>query len=420
MQTADPPAAFAAIPIPRRLIVPLSTRPPGEGTSAKSPETRVTRGEPLADNVPETAFVPLSPVNGRIVATTRVDLMNGHRVAAVEIEVDPSDATANPGAATEVSPESSDLATWIDRIRRAGIWAERRNGPDLLAQLHQALRRPCDTVICTALDGEDAAPLNASLARAHTAELIAGVQTIGRAAGASNRLVGVAMDAPPADVNRLRRATSGDANLRVAPVPHGYPQTDPTLMLYTLLRRRLRPGRLAAELGVILLDAPAAIAVGRLALRGEPMLNVPMAVRDVARSRTHLITVTIGTPLWHVLEHLGANGDESIVPRAGDALRDLPASRSAVVSGGELVAHIGYVTAAFNPDPCIRCGWCTAACPTRIHPAGLLEAAQRADDALADRYGIDSCIECGVCSYVCPSRLPLLGAIRHMRGKVRT
>jgi electron transport complex protein RnfC len=419
MQTADPPAVFAAVPIPRRIIVPLSARPPGEGTSAKPPEARVARGEALADNVPETAFVPLSPVNGRIVATTRVDLMNGQRVAAVEIEVDPSDA--KPQAPHEPPPESSDLATWIDRIRRAGIWAERRNGPDLLAQLHQALRRPCDTVICTALDGEDAAPLNSALASAYTAELIAGVRTIGRAAGAAHRVIGMAMDAPAGDVARVRRATNGDSSLRVVPVPHGYPQTDPTLMLYTLLRRRLRPGRLPAEMGAILIDAPAAVAVGRLALRGEPMVDVPMVVRDVARNRTHRVTAAVGTPLWHVLEHLGASDDETAtVPRAGDALRDQPASRSAVVSGGELVVHVGYASAAFNPDPCIRCGWCTAACPTRIHPAGLLEAAQRQHEHLADRYGIDSCIECGVCSYVCPSRLPLLGAIRHMRSKVRT
>src|SRR3712207_8580870 len=35
-----------------------------------------------------------------------------------------------------------------------------------LAQLYQALRRPCDTIICNVLDGEDAVPLSASLARA--------------------------------------------------------------------------------------------------------------------------------------------------------------------------------------------------------------------------------------------------------------
>jgi electron transport complex protein RnfC len=68
-----------------------------------------------------------------------------------------------------------------------------------------------------------------------------------------------------------------------------------------------------------------------------------------------------------------------------------------------------------NPDPCIRCGWCVEACPSSIHPAGLLDASQRRDHAAADRYGISACVECGLCDYVCPSRLPILNGIRMMR-----
>jgi electron transport complex protein RnfC len=53
----------------------------------------------------------------------------------------------------------------------------------------------------------------------------------------------------------------------------------------------------------------------------------------------------------------------------------------------------------------------------RIHPAGLLEAAQDNDPDLAESYGLHACIECGICSYVCPSRLPLLPAIRELRRR---
>jgi electron transport complex protein RnfC len=54
----------------------------------------------------------------------------------------------------------------------------------------------------------------------------------------------------------------------------------------------------------------------------------------------------------------------------------------------------------------------------RIQPAGLLDAAQRADPELAERYGLEACIECGVCSYVCPSHLPLLGGIRKLKEEL--
>jgi len=410
---------FPPIPTPRRLIVPLATRE-GESVPAKEAGSRVKRGEPLADpaSTPQTTHVPLSPVDGRIVATTRVDLLNGHRAAAVEIDVEGAgEDTPPPPSSASTPQDAGELAVLIDRLRRGGVWAERRNGPDLIGQLYQAIRRPCDTVVCNVLDGEDAVELNAALGRAYPDELVAGVRALARAVGASRRRIAIDADAPKADVVPLRRAAAGEPEVIIIPLANSYPQPDPTLLLYTLFKRRLRPGRLPAESGVLLVDAAAAIAVGRVAQSDRPMLDVPLAVRDVRHGKTRLASAPVGTPLWRVLEHFGIDGEA--VPRIGDALRDLTTHRDAVVAGGELVVHVGYATATHNPDPCIRCGWCVAACPTLIHPAGLLEAAQHDDARAAERYGIESCIECGVCSYVCPSRLPLLGAIRQMRHRRR-
>ena len=70
------------------------------------------------------------------------------------------------------------------------------------------------------------------------------------------------------------------------------------------------------------------------------------------------------------------------------------------------------------PGACLRCGWCADSCPTRVHPAGILEASQFDDPELAERSGLEACIECGICAYVCPSELPLLQGIRAMLRKV--
>jgi len=103
------------------------------------------------------------------------------------------------------------------------------------------------------------------------------------------------------------------------------------------------------------------------------------------------------------------------VHRGGDLLRDIQIQPDAVVGGGELIFHVSNASPAINPSPCIRCGWCVDACPTRVQPAAVLEACQRNDIDLAERAGIEACIECGVCSYVCPSQLPLLEGIRKMK-----
>ena len=89
----------------------------------------------------------------------------------------------------------------------------------------------------------------------------------------------------------------------------------------------------------------------------------------------------------------------------------------AVVGGAELTVYVTAPEPDLNPDSCIRSGWCVEGCPVRIHPAGLLEAAQADDAELAEEYGLAACIECGICNFVCPSRLPLLEGIRTLRRR---
>jgi electron transport complex protein RnfC len=185
-------------------------------------------------------------------------------------------------------------------------------------------------------------------------------------------------------------------------------------MLYSLLDVRLKPGRLPTERRVLLLDAAAAVAIGRLVLYDRPHLTTPFAVRDHFSRETHLLTLPIGARIGDICRFLGIDQHNHRF-RGGDFLRDLWLHEDAPVGTGELVVHSTAIHLDANADPCIRCGWCVEACPMRIHPAGLLEMAQEHDVRGAKRFGLDACIECGVCSYVCPTRLPLLSAIRGLR-----
>jgi H+/Na+-translocating ferredoxin:NAD+ oxidoreductase subunit C len=145
------------------------------------------------------------------------------------------------------------------------------------------------------------------------------------------------------------------------------------------------------------------------------MVRVPLAVYEQPHDRTHLFSAPVGATVGDVLAVLDLPSAHLDL-RGGGPLREVRLTTECVIAGGELSVYACPREPDVNPDPCIRCGWCVEGCPVRIHPAGLLDAAQDDDLGLAYRYGLDACIECGVCSYVCPSHLPLLGGVRRLRA----
>ncbi len=389
------------------------------------PPRHLERGQYLSDTPIDAAHRAIAPGAGTIRSACTATLFGGQVVPAIEFACDsipfteeqiakPTDNAEKFAAISSI--QKDDLGPWIERLREAGVHADRRASPDLLSQLIQTMKRPVDTVLCNLLDSDPTACLNSALARQFSQEILAGTMLIARLTGAPVTGLCVDQRLPTnwlAGIRKLIRKTP----TRILSMANDYPQADPTLLLFTLLGRRLRPGRLPIEQGVIVLDAAAAFAIGRLFLADERMTHVPLAVRDHSRKLSHFVFAPVGMQLSDLLTTLGEADTDSLI-RGGDLLRDVTLPRDSVVSGAELVIHTSDPEPDINPDACIRCGWCIEACPTRVQPAVILEAAQRDNAEMAERAGIEACIECGICSYVCPSKLPLLEGIRGVKGKV--
>jgi electron transport complex protein RnfC len=412
----DQPPALRQVEMPQRLLVPLSGRA-AAAPAAKSSSASVRRGQTLIEIASESSHISLAPADGTLGSLQQVSLTSGRIVDAVELAVVPQDSSQAAGLNLEPPKQAEGrgpgIVPWINYLRHAGLWADRHSSPDLIGQLNQAVSRPIDMLICSVLDTDAGLRLNAALAARESDQVAAGAALLAKICGARRAVMVIDAYASPAWALPIREAAQR-AGLEVLDVINEYPQSDPTLMVFSLRRRRLRPGQLPTTQGVLLLDAAAAMAVGRAA-RGRPALSTPLGIHDHFHRRAHFLDVPIGMVLGDLLDALQIPTDSAML-RGGDLLRDLRLSRQCVIGGAELAIHVTAPEPPLNPDPCMRCGWCMEACPTLLHPASALEAAQRNDAVMARRAGIDACIECGLCSYVCPSRLPLLGSIRSMRS----
>lgn len=348
---------------------------------------------------------------------------NAGSTAFREILLAPAAEGAQAAAVTESSAvrelvehlEPSAPTSIVDRLKSAGICADRWVSPDLLGQLQNAIQRPPKFVLCGAIDLDPALPLQRNLATEYAMDIAAGAAALGKLVGTQRVILAVPEDMTAAGVAALREAAQA-ASVRLFPLMERYPLAQPSLLIRRTTGRRLAPGKLPTEVGVLMLDAPAALAVARFLIHGEPMLRVPMGIYDQTHSRGHLLRVPVGSKLGDVLAAAEISA-QSTELWAGHVLRHVPVDRGAVIGSGELTVFASAPRRSEPASACLRCGWCVEACPVRIQPAGLLDAAQQNDPQLAEQYGFRSCIDCGICSYVCPSRLPLLGAIREMRTR---
>ncbi len=354
-----------------------------------------------------------SQIDGRTDAQTYAQT-DAKADPALTIDLETSPATdAQSIPAMQARLANIDLAAGIEELRQHGVWADRWTSPDLLAQLRACRTKPADTIICNVLDESPDLLLHHTLAANYAVEMVAGVLAIAHLTGAKELLMVLAAFGDASAWDAVRQA-SADTNIKVVPLRDHYPQAHPTLLIHEMTGRHSRPVRLPTNSGTFVLDAAAAIAVGRSFLFNQPMTSVPVGLRQRLHDQTHWLDVPIGMPWSTVLAHLSI-AESTVDLRAGNPLRETRLTDDCVAGGAEHCVMASPHERFLNANACIRCAWCVEGCPVEIQPAGLLEAAQQDDPYLGDTYGLDACIECGICSYVCPSHLPILEGIRALR-----
>lgn len=307
--------------------------------------------------------------------------------------------------------ESSALLDLLARLRSSRVRFDRMSCADVAGQLAAAISRPIDTILCSSLDADPTAPLNLAVASDHVAAVSSSVQWLAGATGATRMLFVVDRAAvPPALETRPG----------VMRIGHAYPQLHPSLLLRIALRRRLSPGRLPTDAGVIAIDAAAAWALWQVIRGVAPQrLKLPWVLHDLLTQKSAFALAPAGLEVGELARAAGLVSGEalrSITVQSGPRLINRAiAPGTALRDAGEWTAHFAPPSPQTPADACTRCGWCHAVCPSGVEPVLILEAAQACDRGasvvLAERAGIDDCVRCGLCQFVCPSRLPLLRAI---------
>lgn len=155
--------------------------------------------------------------------------------------------------------------------------------------------------------------------------------------------------------------------------------------------------------------------LGRVVLTGLPMTETIITVRD---ANYH---VALGTPIRHLVEHLGlevSSGDKVVMggPFRGEAVYSLDEGIKKADHGLFKVKSGEFP--AIEDATCINCGECVLNCPARVQANMISRFAEFEMFDHAVKAGLHSCLECGLCSFNCTARRPLLQYIRFAKTQL--
>jgi electron transport complex protein RnfC len=391
--------------LPDRALTPPQTLCVALAQGLEVPATpTVTGGEPVSvgeviGRGPEGCVH--APASGTVARVCTVATPYALSTTAIEIEVDPVEPPAASGAPADAHGESDGS---IEHLGEMGV------GVSALREL-AATATGCTggTLIVNGLDTEPYRTENTKALVDEAARVIVAASNLHRTLGL-RRIYLVSDAARRALTGRLRAAARGTP-VRVVALQNRYPQGAAPLLVKAILKREIPIGCRPADLGAAVVEAGLLLDAHSAADRRKPVTHVRMVIAGAVERPGHY-RVPLGVSVGHLAGEVGARAGQ--VSAVVDSMLSGPMieEMEAVITRRTVaLLFVWRASGRALPIACIRCGWCQDACPVRLDPRGLLDAAERGALAATRRLYPGACIACGLCDHVCPSALPLMRGV---------
>ena len=204
-------------------------------------------------------------------------------------------------------------------------------------------------------------------------------------------------------------------------LPAKYPQGAEKQLIKAVTNREVPSGGLPAAVGCAVFNAATCKAIHDAVYDGMPLIRRIVTVSGDIIMRAKNLMVPIGTSHQALVDAVGLREDPYKIisggPMMGAAQFDLTAP---VIKGSNAITILGKKNKFAVEDPqCLRCGKCIDACPMKLMPVMMYQAATSGEaDEMVAANTMD-CIECGCCSYTCPASLPLVQNFRAAKLRIR-
>ena len=395
-----------AIPLPELIRIPLSVPTGTACTTAFQPDDRVYVGQVIGLSGDTPAIPVHASVSGTVTALTSVQMPDGKTVPCVEIKPD-GKQVADAGCKPPVIESRETLIQAVLDSGCAGV-----GGLDIV---NLPSDRKLNMLIVSGVECEPHLAANSRLMIEHAGDIIGGIRLLMKHLKIKSCRIGLENNQAAA-LKGLAYACGSDASVQVIPLPPLYPQRAERVLIYHTTGRVLPEGSKPADIGVLILNATACMALYQYSKTGIPMTERVVTVDGDAVRRPCNLRVPLGTPQKNLLKFAGIDEERVAQLIAGGTMTgiNLKSDEVPVTKQQNALLALSKVSQPAETG-CIRCGRCMKACPMNLMPMLLDSAFQKQNTTRLKKLHISQCMNCGCCTYVCPSKRPLAERIRQAK-----
>ncbi|MXP67411.1 electron transport complex subunit RsxC [Pantoea sp. Aalb] len=410
------------ITLPKRLMIMLKQHIGGEGDICVLPGEKVFRGQPLTCGTGN--ILPVhAPTSGII--------------ESIEPHI-----AAHPSGLSEkcifLLPDGKDC--WIKRVKsnnyrklpreniiklihEAGIAGLGGAGFPTATKLHNVLLyKKVKTLIINAVECEPYITADDRLLQEYANEVVEGCHIFSWILQTKQVIIAIE-DNKLLAIKALKQALYNHHELHIRIIPTKYPSGEAKQLVKIITGLEVPDKGRATDLGILIQNVSTVWAVKRAIINGEPMTERIITVTGTAISKPCNVWARLGTPVSHLLNHVGFTLNEFNMVIMGGPLTGFTLSSLEVPiiksTNCILVLSTNEIDNQNKEQPCIRCSICSEYCPVNLLPQQLYWYSKNYEHDKSRVYNIHSCIECGICAYICPSHIPLVKYFRQEKAKLR-
>lgn len=402
------------------LVYPMSQHIGAPAKPIVAVGDRVLVGQKIAEAGGFVSACVISSVSGTVKAIEKRLIASGAKVDSIVVENDGAYETV-PGFGEVCDPSKLSKEEIRNKIKEAGIVGMGGAGFPNHVKVTPKDDSKIDYVIVNAAECEPYLTSDYRMLLEEPERLVGGLRILLSLFENAKGIIGIEDNKPEA-IEKLKAIVGSDSRIEVKVLKTKYPQGAERKLIFATTGRRINSKMLPSDAGCVVDNVDTVISIQLAVAENTPCIRRIVTVTGDAVKDPRNFNVRTGTNYTEILEAAGGLTckPEKIIsggPMMGMALytTDIPVTKTS----SALLCMAKDDVAAFDTTACIRCGRCVDACPSRLVPQKMFQAAvvQKDLDAFVALNGME-CYECGACTFVCPAKIRLTQAFKVARKSV--